>query len=166
MSGMRVYIAPETFLPLVGGSEKQAFFQCRYLRAQGIEATIITMHFQRACPAYESIEGVPVIRVAGRILAWHDCLAGNVRRLCYLFALFALGWQLWRRRHAYDVLHVFQFSLFTLPALVVCRLAGKPLIVAMRCDAPPLKEGQRMCSWAELGGLARLGKPAVHLIIR
>jgi len=164
MSTLRVYIAPETFLPLVGGSEKQAFLQSKYLRAQGIEATIITMHFQTACPAYEIVEGVPVLRVAGRILAWHERLPGNVRRLCYLLALFVLGWQLWRYRHEYDILHVFQFSLFTLPALAVCRLAHKPLIVAMRCDSPQLQGNQRAHSWADLDGLARLGRSALHLI--
>lgn len=164
-STTRVYITPETFLPLVGGSEKQALLQSKYLRTQGIEATIVTMHFQRDCPAYEIIEGVPVIRVAGRILAWHDRLPGNLRRLCYLFALLALGWQLWRRRCAYDILHVFQLSLFMLPALAVCRLARKPLIVAMRCDSPHLIGG-RARSWADLDGLARLGRPALRLINR
>lgn len=160
----RVYIAPETFLPLVGGSEKQAFLQSKYLRTQGIEASIITMHFQRDCPAYEIIEGVPVQRVAGRTLAWHDRLPGALRRFCYLCALCALGWRLWRCRHEYDLLHVFQFSLFTLPALVVCRLARKPLVVAMRNDAPPLQGSRRARSWAGLEGLARLGKPALRLI--
>jgi glycosyltransferase involved in cell wall biosynthesis len=166
MGTMRVYIAPETFLPLVGGSEKQAFLQSKYLRTQGIEATIITMHFQRDSPAYEVLEGVPVLRVAGGILAWHDSLPGMLRRLCYLLALFAMGWRLWRCRRAYDILHVFQFSLFTLPALVVCRLAHKPLVVAMRCDVPPWQGKGRPPSWANLDGLARLGRPVLRLIDR
>lgn len=163
MSNTRIYIAPETFLPLVGGSEKQAFLQSRYLCTQGIEATIITMHFQRDCPVYEVIDGVPVIRVARRVLIWHDRLSGNLRRFCYLLALLTLSWQLWKRRNAYDILHVFQLSLFTLPALVACRLARKPLVVSMRCDAPPLEGGQEN-SWADLAGLARLGRPALRLI--
>src|SRR5216684_1991900 len=110
---MRVYLAPETFLPLVGGSEKQALLQSKYLRAQGIEATIITLHFQQDCPASEMIDGVPVVRVASAILRWHERLPGILRQLCYLWALFVLGWRLWRSRHMYDILHVFQFSLFT-----------------------------------------------------
>ncbi len=164
MQTARVYLAIETFLPLVGGSEKQAFAQSKYLRAQGIEATIVTMHFMRAWPSWERLDGVPVIRVAGRILTWHEHLSGTLRRLCYLLALVALGWRLWRLRHAYDVLHVFQFSLFTLPALVVCRIARKPLIIAMRCDSPLLPGGRRAGSWADLHGLARLGRPALRFI--
>lgn len=163
---MRVYIAPETFLPLVGGLEKQAFLQSKYLRTQGVEATIITMHFQQGSPGYEILEGVPVLRVAGRILAWRNRLPGILRRLCYLLALCVLGWRLWRCRQTYDILHVFQFSLFTLPALVVCRLARKPLVIGMRCDVPPLTDKKCRHSWADLDGLARLGWLALHLINR
>lgn len=166
MRRVRVYIAPETFLPLVGGTEKQAFLQCKYLRAQGIEASIITLHFQRDCPAFEILEGVPVLRVAGRILAWHDELPGMLRRLCYLWALLVLGWQLWRRRNSYDLLHVFQLSVFALPALMVCRLARKPLIIAMRCDALPLKEGRSGRSWGGFDGLLRFGRTGLHLLNR
>lgn len=168
MRNLRVYIAIETFLPLIGGSEKQAFLQSKYLRAQGIEATILTMRFQRAWPASENIAGIPIRRVAGRILAWHDHLPGVLRRACYLLALFAMGWQLWRSRHEYEILHVFQLTIFTLPALIVCRLAHKPLVVAMRCDSPQAGRDQRKRKrpWADLDGLAHLGKPALRLIDR
>jgi glycosyltransferase involved in cell wall biosynthesis len=166
MKHLRVCLVPETFFPLVGGSEKQALYQCHYLRLRGIEATIITMHSHRASPAFEVLDGIPVVRVAGNMLAWHDRLPGILRRFCYLLALFILGWRLWQSRHAYDIVHVFQLSLFMLPALAVCRLARKPLVVAMRCDEPPLKEEQRQRSWAGLEGLARLGAPALRLIRR
>ncbi len=164
MKHLRVYLVPETFFPLVGGSEKQALSQCQYLRTRGIEATIMTMHFQRASPAFEVLDGIPVVRVAGTILAWHDRLPALLRRCCYLLALFVLGWRLWRARSMYDLVHVFQFSLFMLPALAACRLAHKPLVVAMRCDEPPLKEERHGRSWAGLAGLARLGTPALRLI--
>ena len=167
MDNLRVYIAIETFLPMIGGSEKQAFQQGKYLRTRGIEATILTMHFQTNCPGYECLDGVPVWRVAGRVLAWHRRLPGAFRRLCYFFALLVLGWRLWRHRHNYDIVHVFQLTLFTLPALVVCRLAHRPLVIGMRCDSPCLEEKQshrRARSWAGLDGFARLGRPALHLL--
>ena len=171
MSNFRVFIAIETFLPLVGGSERQAFLQSKYLRAQGIETTILTLHIRRDCPAFECLERVPVLRVAGRLLSLRDRLAGPLRRLCYLFAVLALAWQLWRRRNDYDILHVFQLTLFTLPALLVCRLTGKPLVIGMRCDSPRrekdrLKRRSQKKSWVDLKGLARLGKPAMRLIAR
>ncbi|HEY0754891.1 MAG TPA: glycosyltransferase family 4 protein [Ktedonobacteraceae bacterium] len=160
----RVCIASETFLPLIGGSEKQAFLQSKCLRERGMETTIITMHFQRECPVYEVLEGVPVLRVARGILIWRDLLPGVLRRFCYLLALSVLGWQLWQRRHTYDILHVFQFSLFTLPALFVCRLAHKPLVVGMRNDSPLSQRGRRAHSWSDLDGLAHLGRPVLRLI--
>ena len=169
MNNLRVYIAIETFFPLVGGSEKQAFQQGKYLRGQGIEATILTMHFQASCPGYECLEGLPVWRVAGRVLTWHSRLSGVLRRFCYLFALLVLGWRLWSHRHKYDIVHVFQLTLFTLPALAVCRLARKPLVIGMRCDAPGLEQEQpyrRVKSWAGLNGFARLGQPGLRLLAR
>lgn len=164
MNECRVYIAPETFFPLMGGSERQAFLQSAYLRAQGMETTIITLHFQRESLVSEALDGVPILRVGGRILAWHDRLPGVLRRTCYLLALCAFGWQLWRRRHTYDILHVFQLSLFTLPALLVCRLTRKPLLVSVRNDVPPFGGEKPARSWNGLEGLARLGKPALRFI--
>jgi glycosyltransferase involved in cell wall biosynthesis len=169
MSNLRVYIAIETFIPLIGGSEKQAFQQGKYLRAQGIEATVLTMRFRTGYPEYECLEGLPVWRVAGRVLAWHHRLTGVPRRLCYFFALLVLGWRLWSHRHHYDLVHVFQLTLFTLPALAVCRLARKPLVIGMRCDAPVLEQvqpGTHVKSWAGLDGFARLGRPALRLLAR
>lgn len=169
MNKYRVYLAPETFFPLVGGSERQALLQSAYLRAQGIEVTVITMHLRRESLAAEVLEGVPILRVGGRILAWRARVPGILRRVCYLLALCALGWRLWRDRHAYDILHVFQLSLFTLPALVVCRLARKPLLVSMRNDISPFigeKRGQSSKSNDSLERLVRRGRPVLRLIDR
>ncbi len=168
----RIYFAIDTFLPLVGGAERQAFLQAGYVREQGFAATIITMRYQQEWPVSECLDGVPVLRVAGRFLAWREHAPGVLRSLCYLLALLAMGWQLWRRRHEYEILHVFQLTLFTLPALLVCRLARKRLIVAMRNDAPPvLRTGEpgykrRIRTRADLESLERLGRPFLRLLNR
>lgn len=167
MKQLRVYIAIETFLPLVGGAERQALLQGKYLHGQGIDATIVTMHFQRDWSAREYLDGVPVLRVAGQLLSWREHVSGLLRHLCYLLALLALGWRLWSCRHKYDILHVFQFTPFALPALLVCRLARKPLVIAMRCDAVPaqdLEHGKRLKTGADLESLERLGRPVLRLI--
>lgn len=170
MSRPRIYFAIDTFLPLVGGAERQAFLQASYMREQGFDATIITMRYQRDWPGSECLDGVPVLRVAGTFLAWREHAPGALRRLCYLLALLAMGWQLWRRRHEYEILHVFQLTLFTLPALLVCRLARKRLVVAMRSDAPPpwrkSEPGykQRARTRADLESLERLGRPFLRMM--
>lgn len=169
MSKPRIYLVIDTFLPLVGGAEKQAFLQGKYLREQGFAATIITMRYERNWPSSECLDGVPVLRIAGKILSWRAHAPGILRRFCYMLALFVLGWQLWQKRDEYDIVHVFQLTLFTLPALLVCRLAHKHMIVAVRSDAPPLQAGgsvykRRQRTRADLEALERLGRPTLRFI--
>jgi glycosyltransferase involved in cell wall biosynthesis len=169
MDKPRIYIAIDTFLPLVGGAEKQAFLQGKYLREQGFVTTIITMHYEQDWPGREYLEGVPIVRVARKILSWHENASGVWKRFYYVLALLVLGWQLWRKRQEYDILHVFQLTLFTLPALLVCRLARKRLIVAMRNDASSWQIDELSCkrrlrTRADLESLEHLGRPALRLI--
>lgn len=137
MSKPRIYIVIPTFLPLVGGTEKQALIQGRSLRERGYEATVITLHHNRKWPQHEVIEGVPVIRVAGWLLGDREKLPGPLRKLLYLMAILWLGWALWQHRRRYDVLHVYKLNLVTLPTAFACYLTNKPMIIAVRSAGPP-----------------------------
>ena len=163
MADQRIYIAIETFLPLVGGAERQALQQGQYMRECGIETTIVTMSHHRCCPACERMDDVPVLRVAQRILRWRTRLPALLRRICYVLALLVLGWQLWRRRHHFDIIYAFQLTLFTLPIILVCSLARKPLVVALRCDSSEDAQSKFSQSWSDLDALTRLGAPVVRL---
>lgn len=132
MRKLRVYIPIATFHPLVGGAETQAMLQAQTLRDRGHEASIITFHHQRSWQAQEVIDGVPVIRVASRLLGNRARLPRVVKRLLFLLALFVMGWTLWRERDKYDILHVYQLSTLAIPAAWVCRLSGKPMLIAVR----------------------------------
>ncbi len=132
MSIPRIYLAIATFHPHVGGAERQALMQARALRARGYEASIITLRHNRAWPKHDVIEGVPVVRVAGMLLGGREKLPAPLRRLAYLLGVLDMGWALWRRRQGYDLLHVYQLNLLTMPAAFVCGLLSKPLIVALR----------------------------------
>src|SRR3954463_14336509 len=103
MSKIRICLAIETFFPQVGGSEKQALWLCQTLRDQGGEAYVLTLHWDPAWPVAESIDGVPVYRVAGRVLRWHRSGSALVRRVSYLLALLVLGYRLWQQRHTYNL---------------------------------------------------------------
>ncbi len=129
---LRIYIAISTFHPLVGGAEKQAHAQGCILRERGHEATIVTFRHDSQWAEHESIAGVPIIRVAGLLLGNRKKQPRMVQQALYILALLVIGWKLWRERHKYDLLHVYQLSLLTLPAAIVCKLSGKPLIVAVR----------------------------------
>ncbi|HEY6286782.1 MAG TPA: glycosyltransferase family 4 protein, partial [Ktedonobacteraceae bacterium] len=132
MSDPRIYILIDTFHPYVGGAEKQALAQGQSLRKRGYEVTIITFRYERAWPRREVIEGVPVIRVAGMLLGGRKRLSRILQRLLYLLAMVLLSWTLWHHRRYYDVLHVYQLSLLSVPAALVCLLTNKPMIIAVR----------------------------------
>ena len=133
MESPRVFIAIATLHPIVGGAERQALAQGRSLRQRGLEATILTFRHSRSWPARDTIDGVPVIRIAGLFLGGREKLPRVLQKLLYLVAMLVMGWAVWRYRHRYDVLHVYQLNLLALPAALACYLNGKPMIVAVRC---------------------------------
>jgi glycosyltransferase involved in cell wall biosynthesis len=191
MSSPRIYVVIATFLPLVGGAEIQAFAHSRSLRERGYETTIITFRYSRTWPQREVMEGVPVIRVAALLLRSREKLPGLLRKLLYLLAMLVMVWTLWRQRQYYDILHVYQLNFLTLVAAMLCRLAGKPMIISLRTagsgktvrshnkasfdtgsldtgslegTAPSLPSNGRVKFEGDLERLAHLGKPVVRLI--
>jgi glycosyltransferase involved in cell wall biosynthesis len=185
MSNPRIYIVILTILPIVGGAERQALAHARSLREGGSEATILTLRHDRSWLPREVIEGVPAIRVAGTLLGGREKLAGPLRKLVYLLGLLVMSWTLWRHRRRYDILHLYQLGVQTLPVALVCRLTGKPLIVSVRAaalgkaarshkqvsilagpldaNAPWLQVHERTQIDGDLAGLERPGKFAVRL---
>jgi glycosyltransferase involved in cell wall biosynthesis len=168
-SSLRIYVVIACFLPLVGGSEKQCLAQCRCLRERGYQITIITFHHDQAWLRDEVIEGVPVIRIAGALLGRREKLSRFFQRLLYLLALMAMSVTLWRHRDRYDLIHVFNLGLFALPSALACRLAGKPLIIAVQgASAAKGKTGHSSSSliagpldpetpWLQVQGRTRVG---------
>jgi glycosyltransferase involved in cell wall biosynthesis len=132
MNNPRIYIVIATFLPAVGGAEKQAFAQALALRQRGYAATIVTFRHRHNWPPYELLEGVPVIRVAGMLLRDRSQLPKPLQKVAYLLAILVIGWTLWRQHHRYDILHVYGLGVLVLPIALVSRLTGKPMIVAIR----------------------------------
>jgi glycosyltransferase involved in cell wall biosynthesis len=189
VSNPRIYIAIPTFHPQVGGAETQTLAQARNLCERGYAATVITFRHKKMWLPGEVIQGVPVIRVAGALLGGREKLPRPIQRLLYLLALLVMGWTLWRQRQCYDVLHVCQLGLLTLPAAIVCRLTGKPMLIVIISAAgsglgkvtkshgkasliagPPgattswLQAGRQTLIGGDLEGLERLGRPVVRLV--
>lgn len=179
-----IYIVIGTFYPLVGGAETQALAQGRSLRARGYQSTIVTFHHEQAWPSHDEIEGVPVLRVAGNILGQRERLPRPAQQVLYLLALLVMGWTLWQHRQRYDILHLYQLSLLTLPTALACRVTGKPLIISVRSagsgKTSPKRETASLLpgpldpstpwlrvdaqTWidGDLAGLVRMGKPVVR----
>ncbi len=131
MSKTRICIVISTFYPLVGGAETQVLAQGRRLRERGCDARVVTLRHKKSWPAQDTVEGVPVLRVAGGLLNGRERLPKTLQQLLYTLALIVLGWTLWRLRRQYDVIHVHQLSLLTLPAALASRLTGKPMLVTL-----------------------------------
>lgn len=184
MNTPRIYIVIGTFYPLVGGAETQALAQGKALRQLGYEAKILTFRHKNAWPVHDTIDGVPLMRVGGTFIGARTTLPRKIQQFLYMLALIALGWRLWQERHHYDVLHVYQLSLLTLPTAIVCRLAKKPMLIAVRSSGSGKTSGSHHTSsllagpldptlpwlqieaetWVDgdLEGLVRMGKRTVH----
>lgn len=183
-SKKRIYVAITTFLPQVGGAEKQALIQGRSMLNRGYAPTIITFRHNKDWPVREVIDGVSVIRTAGALLGRREKLPRILQKMLFLLAMLAMGWTLWYHRQRYDVLHVYQLSLLALVAAYVCRLTQKPLVVSVRNANPgkmlPIRNKVSLlagpldstASWlqvhgptqvsGDLEGLERFGKPVVR----
>ncbi|HEX8036881.1 MAG TPA: glycosyltransferase family 4 protein [Ktedonobacterales bacterium] len=131
MSKPRIYFVLPTFLPLVGGAERQALLHCRSFRERGYEVTMLTLRHDSNWPREEVIDAVPVVRVAGRLLGGRERLPRPLQKACYLMAIFVVVWALWRHRRQYDILHIYQLNLLASLGAGVCRLAGTPLVVTV-----------------------------------
>jgi glycosyltransferase involved in cell wall biosynthesis len=142
----------------------QALAQACNLRKRGYETTVITLRHDRAWPKCEEIEGVPVLRVAGGLVADRERLPALFKKLAYLAGLLVVAFTLWQQRARYDILHVYQLNLLALPLAFVCRLTGKPMIVAVRSTST--RSVEAMATHREIGGdlapLEALGKPVVR----
>lgn len=132
MRNIHVFIVVATFHPIIGGAEKQALEQGRSLRQRGLETTIVTFRHNKSWAVHDTLEGVPVIRIAGALLGERDKLPKVLQKFLYVMALVIMGWALWHYRHRYDILHVYQLNLITLPTALACYLSGKPMVVALR----------------------------------
>ena len=62
LRGLRVVMIIQSYLPRLGGAEKQLAAVCRELRKRGLEPSIVTRRYAGMAD-FETIEGIPVYRV-------------------------------------------------------------------------------------------------------
>src|SRR5712692_7353900 len=133
------------FSPMVGGAETQSERQARQLQALGNEVIVVTLRADRRWKRREMLDGLPVVRVGG-IHKRNGQL--RVGRLGYLPCSIGMFPTLWRLRHEYDVIHVFQVTPLAAAAALIGKLTNTPVVISIQSTGP----GEEECKRLEQGG--------------
>jgi glycosyltransferase involved in cell wall biosynthesis len=142
---MRICYVAFQFWPSVGGAQTQAEKQARCLRQSGQEVMVVTLRHQKTWPAQEFYAGVPVRRVGGWYRRGGTLRAGKVGHLFIDLRMFLT---LWRLRHTYDLIHLFQISPLAFVATVIGKLTRKPVIIGIQstglCELDLLSQDEQI----------------------
>jgi glycosyltransferase involved in cell wall biosynthesis len=138
---LRIGIVVLDFAPTVGGAEARAQKQARRLAELGHEVTIFTIRRQKSWSQTESMAGLPVVRIGG---LYRRGGALRIGRLGMWPVILALLRTLWRRRNAYDIIHVYDYSPLVAAAAVVARQTGKPLVITFQNTGPTSEERSQL----------------------
>lgn len=138
---IRACLVSFQFWPRVGGAEVQAEKQARQLQALGHDVVIVTLRHERQWKRTEVLDGLQVMRVGGM---YKHGGALRLGRLGHLPIDIGMFFTLWRLRHRYDVIHLFQVSPVAAVAALVGKLAHKPVIISVQSTGPGDAQRARM----------------------
>jgi glycosyltransferase involved in cell wall biosynthesis len=139
----------ESYAPVVGGMETQPRSLAAALKALGRPVFVIARRSDKALKKRDTIDGIPVIRVAP---------AGANSRLRWAMIVFAVA-ALIRHRKAYDIVFVPGFRALGMPAVMTARWLNKACVIKAE------NNGELSGAFFE-GGLARLHLARSALPIR
>jgi glycosyltransferase involved in cell wall biosynthesis len=165
MAKPRVYVVIGTFYPILGGAEAQALMHARCLRSRGHEAKVVTLRHEKSWRQFDTIEGVPVMRVAGGVAGGRQRLPGVLRKGAYLAGVFILGWELWRRRREYDIVNLYELHVLTLPVALACLVARKPLLASPRISGLAANSAKASGRKSEVAIFRDVPEPIPHLTL-
>src|SRR6266516_4830104 len=130
---MRICFVALKFPPSIGGSQIRAEKQAMQLHALGHEVVVVTTRHDRGLKPMELYRGVPLVRVGGIYTGIGALRMGRLAHIPIDVSLFVT---LWRLRHMYDLIHVFQLSSMAGVAALIGKLIRKPVIVSIACEGP------------------------------
>jgi glycosyltransferase involved in cell wall biosynthesis len=117
--GPSIALLISAFHPRVGGGETHARILGRELQRLGARVTVFTRRHERALPARDEVDGVPVIRVG----------PSGAPRLGKYLMLLPILIQLIRHRREYDVVYVCGLRVLGLAGVAAARLLGKRCVL-------------------------------------
>jgi glycosyltransferase involved in cell wall biosynthesis len=135
---IRICLISFLFWPKVGGTEVQTEKQARLLQALGHDVVVVTLRYDKRLKRAETLDGLPVVRVGGIYKRGGALRLGRFGHVPIDIGMFL---ELWRLRHRYDVIHIFQISPLAAVAAVIGKLAHRPVVISIQSSGP--SESQR-----------------------
>ena len=120
MTPPRVLLLTTYYHPVLGGAETAARHLATHLAAHGCQVDVVTKRTQADLPDEDTVDGIPVHRIRPH---GERSGAGKWRMLPHAVAA------LWARRSRYDVICCVDYRGIGLAAILVGRLAGRPVCV-------------------------------------
>jgi glycosyltransferase involved in cell wall biosynthesis len=112
----RVVMIFQSYLPEVGGAQKQLSMQAPFLQARGVDVQVLARR-RKGMKAVEVLDGVPVHRLP----AW------GPKPVAAALFIFSAVWKVWRLRP--DLIHAYELLSPTTTAIFAKKLLRVPLIV-------------------------------------
>src|SRR5216110_3954 len=137
---LRICFVPLMFLPLVGGAEIQAEKQARELQKLGHDVIIVTLRSLRLWERETLLDGLRVTRVDGIYKSDGTLRIGRLGIWPVSIGMFL---QLWRLRHTYDVINVFQVTPLAAAAVLIGKLTRKPVVIGSMGVGPTREESSK-----------------------
>lgn len=133
MKPIRVLMLVRLFHPWIGGTERQALKLSQALAEKGVDVQIVTGWWFRGTPQREVVEGIPVFR---NLTLWEMFGIKGLRKFGGYLYILTLLLYLWRRRAAYDVIHVHGLSYHTFAAVLAGRWFGRKTLTKLANSGP------------------------------
>jgi glycosyltransferase involved in cell wall biosynthesis len=130
---LRVLMVVRLFFPWIGGTERQAHKLAQQLTKEGVKVQVVTGRWFRGTARRDTIEGIEVFR---NHTLWEFFGIKGARKLGGYLYMLTLMWELWRRRHAYDVIHVHSLNYHTVVAVLAGRWLGRPVVATLTNGGP------------------------------
>ncbi len=138
---LRICMFSRAFYPIVGGSEVQMARQAKRLQELGHMVTIVTLRRDKRWKKQEELDGIPVLRVGGIYRRNSQIRIGRIGHIPADIALFLT---LWRLRHSYDLIHVFQALPPAATATLIGKITRKPVIIQIQNTGPDDTQRQQL----------------------
>lgn len=123
---LRVLMVCPQYRPLVGGYERAAERLAAELHARGCAVEVVTERRDRAWPAHEITDGVPLYRI------WSVFRPG----IHVVTAVLSLTAFLLRHGRRFDVLHVHQYGWAAAVTIAFGRATGRPVVLKLTATGP------------------------------